>query len=165
MKKRDRYISKLEPKALEGKFVVYTEGDMEYLVYVPNTRKVVAVREKIITESKVGSIPDNTEMPYLLHEGSQQLGIWHADNGHPDDGNKHEKAKSTAVKEEGHDAESVKTQETTLRRDTSDAGEPALDEESTATRGSLRVSELLEDSETEEFSQSETVGFFEEAQE
>ena len=36
-----------------------------------------------------------------------------------------------------------------------------LDEESTATRGSLRDSESLEDSETEDLSQ--TVGFFEEA--
>ena len=37
MRKRDRDVSKLEPKALEGKFVGYTEGDNGYLVYVPNT--------------------------------------------------------------------------------------------------------------------------------
>ena len=43
MRKRDRDVSKLEPKALEGKFVDCTKGDNGYLVYVPNTRKVVAV--------------------------------------------------------------------------------------------------------------------------
>ena len=68
----------------------YTEGDNGYLVYVPNTRKVVAVRDVIIKESEVGSIPDNTETPDLLDEGSQQLGIWHPDDGHQDDGNKEE---------------------------------------------------------------------------
>ena len=68
---------------------------------------------------------------------------------------------STAIKEEWHYAESVNTQETTLRRDASDVEETPLDEESTATRGSLRDSESLEDSETEDFSQ--TTGFFEEA--
>ena len=35
MRKRHRDVSKLEPKALEGKFVGYAEGDNEYLVYVP----------------------------------------------------------------------------------------------------------------------------------
>ena len=55
----------------------------------------------------------------------------------------------------------MNTQETTLRRDASDVKEAALDEESTATRGSLGDSESLEDSETEDFSQ--TVGFVEEA--
>ena len=52
-------------------------------------------------------------------------------------------------------------QETTLRRDASDVEEAELDEESTATRGSLRDSESLEDSEMEDISQ--TVGFFEDA--
>ena len=87
-RKRDRDVSKLEPKALEGKFVGYTDGDNGYLVYVPNTSKVVAVRDVIIKESEVGLIPDNTEMPDLLDEGSQQLGVWHPDDGHQDDGNK-----------------------------------------------------------------------------
>ena len=50
-----------------------------------------------------------------------------------------------------------------MRRDTLDVEEAILDEESTATRGSLRDSEFLEDSDIEDFSQSETVGFFEEA--
>ena len=70
---------------------------------------------------------------------------------------------STAIKEEWHDAESVNTQETTqeTKRDASDVEEAALDEESTATRGTLRDSESLEDSEMEDFSQ--TVGLFEEA--
>ena len=44
MRKRERDVSKLEPKAPVGKFVGYTEGENGYLVYVPNTRKVVAVR-------------------------------------------------------------------------------------------------------------------------
>ena len=120
MRKQDRDVSKLEPKALEGKFVGYTEEDNGYLVYVPNTRKVVAVRDVIIKESEVGSIPDNTETPDLLDEGSQQLGIWHPDDGHQDVGNKEEQGTSTAIKEEWHDAESVNTQETTLRRDASE---------------------------------------------
>ena len=82
MRKRDRDVSKLKPKALEGKFVGYTEGDNGFLAYVPNTRKVVAVRDVIIKESEVGSIPDNTETPDLPDEGSQQLGIWLPDDGH-----------------------------------------------------------------------------------
>ena len=76
MRKPDRDVSKPEPKALEGKFVGYTEEDNGYLVYVPNTRKVVAVRDVIIKESEVGSIPDSTETPDVLDEGSHQLGIW-----------------------------------------------------------------------------------------
>ena len=151
MRKRDRDVSKLETKALEGKFVAYTEGDSGYLVCVSNTRKVVAVRDVIIKESQVGSILDNTETPDLLDEGLQQLGIWHSDDGHQDNGNKEEKGTSTAIKEEWLDAESVNTQKTTLRRDASDVEEAAIDEESTATRGSLRDSESLEDSETEDF--------------
>ena len=161
MRKRYRDVSKLEPKALEGKFVRYTEGDTGYLVYVPNTRKVVAVRDVIIKESEVGSIPDNTETPDLLDGGSQQLGIWHPGDGHQDDGNKEEQGTSTAIKEEWNDAESVNTQDTTLRRDASDVEEAALDEESTATRGILRDFESLENSETEDGSQTD--GFFEDA--
>ena len=152
MRKRDRDFIKLEPKALEGKFVGNTEGDNGYLVYVPNTRKVVAVRDVIIKESEMGSIPDNRETPDLLDEGSQQLGIWHPDDGHQDDGNREEQGTSTAKKEERHYAESVNTHETTLRRYASDVEEAALDEESTATRGSFGDSESLEDSETEDFS-------------
>ena len=124
----------------------------------------MAVRDVIIKESEVGSIPDNTETPDLLVEGSQQLEIWHPDDGHQNDGKKEEQGTSTAIKEEWHDAEhsrNVNTQETTLRRYASDVEEAELDEESTATRGSLRDSESLEDSETEDFSQ--TVGFYEEA--
>ena len=58
-----------------------------------------------------------------------------------------------------HDAGSVNTQETILRQESSDVGETALDEGSTATRGSHRDSESLE----EDFSQLETVRFNEEA--
>ena len=157
----DRDVSKLEPKAVKGKFLGYPEVDNGYMVYVTNTRKFMTVQDVIIKESEVGAIPDETETPDLLDEGSQQLGIWHPDCGHQVDGNKKEQGTSTAIKEEWHDAESVNTQETTLRRDVSDVEEAALDEESTATRGSLRDSESLEDSEMKDFSQPETVGFFE----
>ena len=77
---------------------------------VPNTRKVVAVRDVIIKESEVGPIPENTKTPDLLDEGSQQLGIWHPDDGHQDDGSKEEQGKSTAIKEEWRYAESVNSQ-------------------------------------------------------
>ena len=132
----DRDVSKLEPKALEGKFVGYTEGENGHLVYKRSTRKVMTVRDVIIKESEMGSILENTETPDLLVEGSLQLGIWHPDDGHQDDGNKEQQGTSTAIKE-WHDAESVNTQETTPRRDASDVEETPLDEESTATRGSL----------------------------
>ena len=71
MRKRDREVRKLEPKALEGKFVGYTEGENGYLVYIPNTRKVMAVRDVIIKESEVGSIPDIKETADLLDDGSE----------------------------------------------------------------------------------------------
>ena len=45
MMKKDRDVRKLEPKALQGKLLGYTERDKGYLVYVPNTRKVMAVRD------------------------------------------------------------------------------------------------------------------------
>ena len=161
MKKRDRDVSKLEPKALGGKYVGYAEGDNGYLVYVPNTRRVMAVRDVIIKESEVDSIPDKTETADLLDEGSEQLGIWHPDDGLQDD-NRERQGTSTAIKEEWHDAGSVNTQETTLRQEASDVEEAALDEGSTATSGSQRDSESLEDSDTN-FSQPETVGFNEDA--
>ena len=100
IRKRNRYVSKLEPKALEGKFLGYTEGDNGYMVYVPNPLKVVAVRDVIIKESELGSISVNTETPDLLDEGSQQLGIWQPDDGHQNDGNKEEQGTSIAIKEE-----------------------------------------------------------------
>ena len=56
----------------------------------------------------------------------------------------------------------MNTRETTLRRDASYVEEAALDEESTATRGNLRDSELMENSDTEDFPQSERVGLSEE---
>ena len=156
MRKRKKDVSKLEPKALEGNFVSYTGGDNKYLVYVPNTRILMAVQDVIIKESEVGSIPDNTETLDLLDEGSLQLDMWHTDDGHQDDGNKEKQGTSTAIREEWHDAESVNTQETKLRRDTSDVEEAALDEEP-ATRGSLRDSESAEHSDKDDLSQSETV--------
>ena len=82
-------------------------------MYVPNICKMVAVQNVFIKESKVGSIPDNTEMPDLLVEGLSQLEIRHPDYGHQDDDNKKEQGAYTTKKEEWHDAESVNTQETT----------------------------------------------------
>ena len=76
----------------------------------------MAVRDMIIKASEVGSIPDNTEMPELLDEESQQLGIWHPDDGHLDDGNKEDQGICTAIEVEWHDAEIVNTQETTQTR-------------------------------------------------
>ena len=110
-------------------------------MYVPNARKVVAVRDVIIKDSEGGSIPDNTETPDLLDEGSQQLWIWHPGDGHQDDGNKEKQATSTAINKEYNEAETVNKQEPTLSRDTLDVVERALVEESNATRGSLRNSE------------------------
>ena len=54
MRKSDRDVSEIETKALKGKHVAYTEGDNGYLVYVPNTCKVVAFRNVIFKESEVG---------------------------------------------------------------------------------------------------------------
>ena len=125
------------------------------------TRKVVAVRDVIIKESEVGSIPDNKETADLLDDGSE-LGIWHPDDGYQDDDNRERQDTSSAIKEEWHDAGSLKTQETTLRQEASDVGETALDEGSTATRGSHRDSESLEDIDTD-FSPLETAGINEDA--
>ena len=48
---------------LEGKFVGYTDRDKGFLVYVPNTLKVMEVRDVIIKESEVVSNSDNAETP------------------------------------------------------------------------------------------------------
>ena len=48
MGKRDRVDSKLEPKSLDGKILIYTKEDDKYLVYLPNTHKVVTDRDVII---------------------------------------------------------------------------------------------------------------------
>ena len=70
---------------------------------------------------------------------------------------------STAILVEWLDAENQNTQETTLIRDASDTEKAALDEVFSSTRGIIIDSESLEDSDTEDFSESETVGFAEEA--
>ena len=57
-----------------------------------NDTEIVTVRDVIIKEFEVDSIPDNTETPDLLDEGSQQLGTWHPDDGQQDHGNKEERA-------------------------------------------------------------------------
>ena len=67
----------------------------------------------------MGSIPDNKETADLIDDVSRQLGIWHPDDGHQDDGNQEQQGTSTAKKKDWHNAESVNTHETTLRRDAS----------------------------------------------
>ena len=105
MRKRDREVSKLEPKALEGKLVGYTEGENGYLVYIPNTRKVMAVRDVIMKESEVGSIPDNKETADLLDDGSE-LRIWQPNepaplaNGATNDEKKNHKVLKDAYEKE-----------------------------------------------------------------
>ena len=85
------------------------------------------------------------------------------DDRQQDDGNKEKKNTSAAIRDEWHDAESVNTRATTLTRDAPGVEESALDEESTATRRSLKDSDPLEDSATENSSYSERVCSFEEA--
>ena len=63
----------------------------------------------------MGLIPNNTETPDILDEELAKLEIWHPDDGHQDDGDKEQQCIFTAIKEERHNAESVNTQESTLR--------------------------------------------------
>ena len=63
------------------------------------------------------------------------------------------------MKVEWHDIESVNTQETILRRDASDVEEAVLDEERTAIKRIFGDSDFMQNSDTEDVSQSETVGF------
>ena len=67
------------------------------------------------------------------------------------------------MKVESHDVESVNTQETILRRDNPDVEEAALDEECTAINRYSETQNACKTSDTEDFSQSETVGFAEKA--
>ena len=62
-------------------------------------------------------IPDNTETRELLDEGLPQLGIRYPDYGQQDDRNKDKQGTFNTIKEEWHDADSIKTRETPLRRD------------------------------------------------
>ena len=78
-------------------------------------------------------------------------------------GKKEKRGTPTALKEVWYDAEMVNKRETTLRRDALDVEKAALVEKSTATSEKPRDSESLENSDTENFSQSETIGFAEEA--
>ena len=162
MRKRDRGLSNLETKACEGKLADYTEIDNGHLLYVLNTRKMVEVWDVIIKESEVGSIPNNAETPDILDEGSRQLGSWHPDDGHPNNGSQEKQGTSALLNEEWHDTKSVNTQETTLKRDVLVVQEATIDEGSAATRESLWDSQSLENIDTE-ISQSETIGFNEES--
>ena len=56
--------------------VTLKETTDNFLEYVPNRRKVVAVLDVIITKSEIGSFADYTETYDLLVEDSRQLGIW-----------------------------------------------------------------------------------------
>ena len=92
-------VTKLKTKALDGELVVYTVDDNGYLLFILNSRKVMAVRGMIIKENKVGLIRDNTETLGLLDEASEQLGFWYTDGGNQDDGSKRRQDASTAIKE------------------------------------------------------------------
>ena len=76
---------------------------------------------------------------------------------------KEKRVTSTALKEVWYDAEILNKRETTLRPDALDVEKAALFEKSTATSGKPRDLESLKDRDTENFSQSETIGFAEEA--
>ena len=121
------------------KFVDYFKVDNGYRAHITNTRKLKAFRELITKEPKVGSILDNTD------KGLQQLGIWYPEDVHGNDGNNENQVSFRAKNEEKHDAESVNTQETTLRRGACDADYATLNEGPIATRGCNRDTESLED--------------------
>ena len=82
MGNRDRYFNKLETKAMEKNVTRFTEGGNGNLVFIPNLRKVMAVRDVIIKENEVGAIPDNAEKSDLLDEEPEQQGIWYPEDGH-----------------------------------------------------------------------------------
>ena len=63
MRKRDRNVSKLEPKALNGKFGLHRRRQRIPGVRTQHTQ-VVAVRDVIINKSEVVSIPVNTRPTY-----------------------------------------------------------------------------------------------------
>ena len=94
VRKRERDVNKLEPKALEGTFASYTEGDKGYQIHAGWWQL-----EMRLSRSPIWAQFLTTQTPNLLDEGSQQLGIWHPDDGHQDGGNKEEQGTSTAKKE------------------------------------------------------------------
>ena len=100
MRKGDGEVSKFKSKALEGQFVGSTEYDNRYQVSIPNSRKVMRVRDKIFKESDMGSIGDNNDTTDQLGERSEQLEIWHRDDVNQDNGNKERHGMSTAAEDE-----------------------------------------------------------------
>ena len=75
--------------------------------------------------SEVGLHPNNTETPNLLEEWSEELGFWHQDDGYPYKGKPQILVASTVIEEQWNDLESIITQETALRLDSSDIAEVA----------------------------------------
>ena len=59
---------------LKEMFVVYTELDNGYLVFIPNAQRLMAVRDVVIEESEVNLFPHNTERGDLLDEGLRNWG-------------------------------------------------------------------------------------------
>ena len=53
----------------------YTEGDMGFLVFRPNSRKVMVVWDMNFKESEESIIPGNTETPDLLDGGTEKVRI------------------------------------------------------------------------------------------
>ena len=76
-------------------------------------------------ESEVGSHPDNTETYDLLDEKSEELGFWHPDDGNLHKGKPQILVASTAKEEEWSDIESMITQDTALRIESTDVAEEA----------------------------------------
>ena len=68
MRKTESYVNKLEPLALDGKIVGYTDEDIGCLVYVRNRRKMMTVQDLITKENEVRSIADNPRTPDLLDD-------------------------------------------------------------------------------------------------
>ena len=125
--------------------------DNIYLVYVPKTRKLVAVWDVIIKESKVGLIPDNTETPDLLDGRSERLRIWQPDDCPQNAGNKEKQGTSTAKRGVAWrgEREHISTDPETRCIGCWGSSTTWV---TTSPRGSLRDSESLEDNGTEVFS-------------
>ena len=85
-REREREVSKLERKALEGKFLDFTKGYNAY-----------PLGHVIIKEFEASLITDKPETPDQLDEVSLQLRIWHSDERYQDDGNKEKRRIALAI--------------------------------------------------------------------
>ena len=74
LKKREKEVSKLEPKALEGNFAAYTDDDTGYLVFISKVRVHARFR---LRSSRIPTPVQylTADTSDLLNESSQQLWI------------------------------------------------------------------------------------------